>query len=165
MNEQWKPIEGYEDSYEISDLGRVRSIARIATNGRRFEGIILSPGLSAGGRYTVSLCQGSRQKTIPVHRLVALAFVPGYISGFEVCHNSGDALDNRAVNLRWDSRASNQRDAVRHGTHGETRKTACPRLHPYDSANTVIDSAGARRCRACRIEQRRSSQVRRSANV
>ena len=51
-----------------------------------------------------------------VHRLVLEGFVGPCPPGMEGCHNDGDMLDNRLINLRWDTRVANRQDAAKHGT-------------------------------------------------
>jgi hypothetical protein len=114
--ENWKPIIGYE-GYEISSHGRARSVDRLGVDGRRLKGKMLSPGLGSDGYYTVTLYKDGKGKTFLVHRLVAGAFVEGYAPGLEVCHNDGDRSNNHYTNLRWDTRAGNCADRVKHGTH------------------------------------------------
>lgn len=75
------------------------------------------------GRLAVSLWVGGVAKTIPVHRLVLLAFDPeGQFPGAEVCHRNGDKLDNRRANLRWGTRSENQNEKVAHGARGGPAK-------------------------------------------
>jgi hypothetical protein len=116
--ETWVPVRGYEGFYEVSNLGRVRSIDRefIRADGQRQRrrGRMLKQSTLPKGYQTVMLRHGKRRS---VHRLVCLAFhgqCPG--AGFEVAHFNGVPADNRAVNLRWATKSENQYDAIRHGT-------------------------------------------------
>lgn len=66
----------------------------------------------------VMLSKGGKQYHHYVHHLVLEAFVGPRPDGMQACHNDGNACNNTPQNLRWDTIASNRRDAVRHGTHG-----------------------------------------------
>ena len=107
MEEIWKDIQGFEGKYQVSNLGRVRSLDRtiIDKAGRvhHTRGMILKDSINKGrGYYRVSLSDGHRNYThIEVHRLVALHFVPGYKEGLVVNHKNENKTDNRAENLEW----------------------------------------------------------------
>lgn len=104
-NEEWKDIKGFEGLYQISNMGRVRSLDRWTFNERpRFlKGMMLKLSPNKGKGYLrVSLSDGHRNyKHYEVHRLVALHFVPGYKKGLVVNHINEIKTDNRAVNLEW----------------------------------------------------------------
>lgn len=111
--EEWRPVVGWEDSYQVSSLGRVRRIATFR---------VLSPGIRS--QYlSVALCVSglSKLKSCTVHRLVAVAFHPGYTPGLEVNHVDGNKLNNRADNLEWVTPADNVRHAVRLGLFNSAR--------------------------------------------
>lgn len=113
--ESWRAVPGFEGCYEVSDLGRVRSLARL-DRGRFRPGVIRKP--SRRGRYlALILTDGPRRETRSVHRLVLEAFRGAAPEGAVACHNNGDAGENRLENLRWDTPAANVRDALTHGTH------------------------------------------------
>lgn len=101
--ETWKTVDSFE-MYEVSDLGRVR-------RGQR----ILSGWLSGNGYWMVGLCVKGQPRTAPVHVLVAGAFIGCRPSGHDVCHGDGNKENNRASNLRYDTRSENMRDGVTHG--------------------------------------------------
>lgn len=106
--EVWRPVVGYEQWYEVSDLGRVRSLDRppVSSRSKGRRGQILRL-LSCGAGYVqVSLSVGGVARKALVHRLVAEAF-HGPANGMEVDHVSNVKQDNRALNLRWISRAEN----------------------------------------------------------
>jgi hypothetical protein len=105
--EIWKDIKGFEGRYQVSNMGRVRSLDRtdIDRLGRihHTRGMVLKDSLNKGkGYYRVSLSDGHRNYThYEVHRLVALHFVPGYKEGLVVNHKNEIKTDNRAENLEW----------------------------------------------------------------
>lgn len=117
--ENWQPVVGWDGWYEVSDLGRVRSLPR--ASGHR--GRVLKHCITPKHYPQVVLCRpGVRPKSYGVHRLVLETFVGPCPDGTEACHNNGVWADCRLVNLRWDTRKSNHADKLKHGTHnGGTR--------------------------------------------
>lgn len=118
MNEVWKDIEGYEGIYQVSNLGRVRSLDRMVPalcnrNGEVRDyfrkGKVLKQRKVFGGYMVVSFLiagKGVHENRF-VHRLVARAFVPGYFDGADVNHKDEDKTNNRADNLEWCNRQYN----------------------------------------------------------
>ncbi len=155
--EIWKPVAGYEGLYEVSDLGRVRSLDRLVVekSGKRrpVKGRILRPGVSrSSGRRSVALRPRGPAPTRRVYELVLEAFVGPRPPGMVACHNNGDAGDDRLANLRWDSWSENHRDTVRHGRNAHANTTHCPRGHELVPANlqqAMFKRTGGRACLAC----------------
>lgn len=112
--ENWKPIPGYP-RYEASSIGRVRtSFDRL---GRQLaEPRILAQSKTKKGYLRVALTNADGERHHFVQRLVLTAFVGPRNPGQEACHNNGDRSDNRAENLRWDTRKNNHADKAKHGT-------------------------------------------------
>lgn len=154
--ESWKPVVGYEGIYEVSDLGRIRSLARLDSRGRRRSAKIRALSRQKSGHLTVGLCRSGAKKSAGVHRLVLEAFVGPCPPGMEACHWNDIPDDNRLENLRWDTRSANAADSVRNGTHSQSRVTHCPRGHEYTDENTYRYPAGNRACKECRREYRES---------
>lgn len=154
LEERWVPVARYEGFYEVSDGGRVRSLDRTTQTRdgklRRDRGVVLRAAIGTNKHMSVVLSRNSVREQFQVHRLVALAFCPGYHPQLEVCHNDGDPVNNNAENLRWDTHSSNVLDSVRHGTYrnGWGKRTHCKRNHPFDAQNTYWYN-GYRSCRAC----------------
>jgi len=104
--EIWKEVKGYEDSYEVSDFGRVRSINRYVNN--RHGGLSLKVGkiliqhASLSGRLHVGLSKNSKSKSIDVHKLVALAFLDHTPCGNDLVidHIDHNHLNNNLSNLQ-----------------------------------------------------------------
>lgn len=119
MTETWRDVRGYEGVYQVSNLGNVRSLDRTVTyrDGRiaHFKGIQRRPVRKQDGYLHVMFSNGTgTEKSITIHRLVALAFVPNPDGLPEVNHKDEDKENNRADNLEWCDRLQN----CRHGTRG-----------------------------------------------
>lgn len=110
--EEWRPVVGWEDLYEVSSHGRVRRLPGTPWSPR---GGVLKPRLQLG-YHNVALSRNSNTQSQWVHRLVAKAFVPGWSPDRNfVNHISGNKLDNRPSNLEWTTSAENNRHAIRMG--------------------------------------------------
>jgi HNH endonuclease/NUMOD4 motif len=159
MEENWRPIPGHA-GYEVSDLGRVRSIDRVVTKtqgGRavqvRRKGRVLRPYVSGSGYLILRL--GSDSGLAYVHQLVLLAFVGPRPAGCQAAHDDGNRLNNVVANLRWATASENNIDKRRHGTSSlGARKSRCKYGHAFDEANTVLVQ-GRRRCKTCERDRRR----------
>lgn len=104
LNEKWKDIPNFE-GYQVSNLGRIRSLPR-----QRTKGTILKQQSNCNGYCRIMLCK----KFFYVHRLVAAAFnpIPAHLTGIEISklevdHINGIVNDNRFSNLRWCNRIEN----------------------------------------------------------
>jgi hypothetical protein len=121
--ERWRAILGFP-LYEVSDLGRVRSLSRTTPRGNnyiRWRGRVVDgwQRFSANGKpvkMMVALRRDGAQFNVSVHRLVLTAFVGLCPPGLEGCHEDGYPFNNILSNLRWDTRKANQADSKRHGT-------------------------------------------------
>lgn len=119
--EIWKPIPGYEDTYEVSSQGRVRSIDRFVhfTDGRKrfFKGVVRAVYFDDFGYPKTTLKKQGKNERVHIHVLVALAFIGPRPDGLQVCHNDGNPKNCRKGNLRYDTPTGNHADKIKHGTH------------------------------------------------
>jgi hypothetical protein len=106
MKEIWKPIIGFEELYEISSLGKVKSLSRIIIrnsikNNFNKKESFLKPSLSKVGYFTVILCKNNLRITKKVHQLVAESFLGHIPCGYKlvVNHKNFIRTDNRVDNL------------------------------------------------------------------
>ena len=114
--ESWRPVVRWKGLYEVSDLGRVRSLPRKCSNGVR-GGQVIGGCVYSNGYTYVWLTRGSRRERVALHRLVLEAFAETRPPGQEALHGPGGRSDNRwPENLRWGTPVENQRDRFRDGT-------------------------------------------------
>ena len=125
--EIWKDINGYEGDYQISNLGRVKTLKKQV--GRKETEKIMTPVTTYQGYSRIVLRKNGKGKIFAVHRLVAEAFIPKVEGKPIVDHINGDRKDNRVENLRWCTFSENAQN---------TRKVLSDR---YNSVK-VIDSNG-----------------------
>ena len=122
--EIWRDVQGYEGSYQVSNMGNVRSIDRdvtyktrwgtIAT--RRYPGKQIKPhGTPTCNYLVVGLKRNGKIKNIMVHRLVAIAFCERTENCNVVDHINADPHDNRACNLRWCTQKQNLQYSINSG--------------------------------------------------
>ena len=141
--EVWKPIKGFEDLYEVSNMGRVLSLERISIHGNKAGGTSYIPvpkrllylNLINAGYFNVVLHKNGKRYEYRVHRLVALHFCDGYKRGLVVNHKNEIKTDNRAENLEWCTQQYN----YHYGTRKErVAKANCRRIAQYDRENNLI---------------------------
>lgn len=171
--EQWRPVVGWEELYEVSDQGRVRCVERTIVRIRygKTEDVskrarMLKPSANNHGTLSVGLYDGAgKRSTQRVCQLVLEAFVGPRPQKLDCCHWNDNPADNRLENLRYDTRSANQCDAVRNGRNQRANQTHCIRRHEFNSANTLIITRKAsgrlrRVCKECsRIRARKYQAV------
>ena len=105
MGEVWKCIIGYEDLYEISNYGNVRSLDKcfLDKEGKvyRREGVHLKPARNKYGYLQVSLSTSNKQSSHTIHTLVTRMFIDNPENKPTVNHKDGDKLNNHYSNLEW----------------------------------------------------------------
>lgn len=143
---EWRLVPSHP-GYEASSEGQIR---RLAT------GCVLTSTVDRAARgylkVKVLLTRG-KGRAVDTHRLVAEAFLGSCPAGHQVDHIDGDRTNPKASNLEYVTPAENLRRArVRRGLWGFAAwgsRTHCPKGHPYDDANTRINTNGVRSCRTC----------------
>ena len=108
--EIWKPVVGYEGLYEVSNMGNVHGIRRSGCTGENLKGFV-----SKHGYHIVMLNRKCQYKHMPVHRLVAMAFIDNPENKRTVNHIDGNKLNNTVDNLEWATHGENHKHAYRIG--------------------------------------------------
>ena len=118
MKEIWKDVLNYEDEYQVSSLGRVKSKSRtVPCKGgtRKIKSTKRKLFMNKRGYMTVVLSKKNKLKTFTVHQLVAQTFLPNFIKGTELNHIDGNKQNNSINNLEESDPSHNQLHAVRNG--------------------------------------------------
>lgn len=111
IEEEWRPVKGFENLYEVSNLGRVKSLARFIINtsklGKKYKQFckekILKPASDTNGYLLVDLHKNCKSYKKRVHRIVAEAFIPNPDNKPCVNHKSERKHENNVENLEWAS--------------------------------------------------------------
>lgn len=119
MNEEvWRDIKGYEEKYQISNLGRVKSLSFNKTGEKK----LLKPHDNGNGYLTVCLWKDNRYKHKYIHRLVAEAFLPNPENKPCIDHINTNRDDNRIENLRWCTYSENLMNPITNKKSSETHR-------------------------------------------
>lgn len=119
--ELWKPVAGFEDRYQVSNLGNVRSIQ---TNHGKYQEKLLKQNRTSTSDYAyVNLTVKDKTTHHSVHRLVAKAFIPNPENKPTVNHIDGNKLNNNACNLEWNTYSENIKHAHSTGLKKASRNS------------------------------------------
>ena len=123
--EIWKDIEDYEGLYQVSNLGRIKSLEREVIAGRGHKKVIkkekiLHPTDNSFGYLMIQLTKNGAQKNFLVHRLVAKAFIPNPNNYPEINHKDENKYNNCVENLEWCTKLYNMNYGTRKKRQSET---------------------------------------------
>lgn len=110
MQEIWKDVSGFEGMYQVSNLGRVKSL-------RNKKPLIMRTHVNNSGYEMVRFSVKGKTYNFTVHRLVAREFCDGHTEGMVVNHKDANRLNNIADNLEWVTQKENVHDMIARGTH------------------------------------------------
>jgi len=135
--EIWLPVVGYEDNYMVSNLGRVKNLARISAKGSKMKERIQKTKPNWTGKNTgycrATFTDGTKHYTVSVHKVVCEAFHgPAPTDKHQVAHGDGNPENNHADNLRWATPKENQSDRKLHGTECCGEKNGRSKLKAKD---------------------------------
>lgn len=166
MEEVWKDIPEYEGWYQVSNLGRVRSLDRYVNGNRincdkqKMKGKILKARKDKLGYLRVSLKQNTKTRTFLVHRLVAIAFIPNPDNLLYVNHIDENTSNPRVDNLEWctpqynvcygNGRAKSSRHKWRRVIQYDKKMNELARFESLKAASAHIGIAQQNISRVCR---------------
>ena len=140
MAEIWRDIEGYEGKYQISNMGRVRSLKQLYSGTYVYREKLIAPVKQKYDDYVyVNLYKDGKSKHYKVHRLVALYFIPNPLKKREVNHINGCKADNRAINLEWVTPKENMAHAKAVLKINPQRNQLTPVIQYDKSGNIIAD--------------------------
>lgn len=128
MKEIWRDIPNYENSYQVSNLGKVRSKTRKIKNNGTYGGLctyrskMLKQHIDRSGYYFVSLRLNGTEKPIRVHKIVASVFLENKNNYKEINHIDGNKLNNKVNNLEFCTHQHNMQEAWRLNLISKSRK-------------------------------------------
>ena len=139
--EIWKDVENYEGLYQVSNLGRIKSLERDVFNYRgtlinHMEEKILVPVLNNNGYLYVKLCKNGKGKLMLVHRLVAEAFLPNPENKSQVNHKDEVKNNNAVENLEWCTASYNNNYGTRNERSVQNRRY--PKLGNHPRAKAIF---------------------------
>ena len=137
VRETWADIVGYEGKYQVSTLGRVRSLMYHNTKEIYRVGY-LRPAKDNKGYLRCALSKDNKLKTYKVHRLVAMAFIPNPDNYSQVNHIDGNKENNSVGNLEWCDNSMNQLHAYKIGLK-PPHKGGSVAVVLYDNLGSVIE--------------------------
>lgn len=120
--EEWKDIVGYEGLYQVSTLGRVKSLARKDPRGHQLKGKYLKPNKDTQGYYRVSLSKDGIVCRKGIHRLVAETFIDNPCDYPQVNHKDEQPTNNQVDNLEWCTAEYNTNYGTRNQRVSEAKK-------------------------------------------
>ena len=130
MKEIWKDIIGFEGLYQVSNLGRIKSVERYVLNTRwnikmHKQEIILKPSKNKKGYNLVAISKNNKLYSYQIHRLVAQAFIPNPDNKQQVNHKNGIKNDNRVDNLEWATPHENMKHAYKNNLISKDKMNYC----------------------------------------
>lgn len=173
-DEQWKDVIGFEGCYQVSSLGRVKSLERLVKRkasrqshqehllpvAERFLRLVPIKANTVSGYYqTVVLWRNHEKRQTSVHILVAEAFLGSRPTPtHQCCNKDGNGMNNRLENLYWGTPVQNNADKRRHGTHIEGEAISWSKLKKEDvmfiraSAGLITQDEMAKRFNVCQAQ-------------
>ncbi len=147
--EEWKSVPSYEGLYEVSNTGKVKSLARWKQNDPNRTPYWIPERLiyqhkAPHGYMMVCLSKNGDTRTFSVHRLMLRAFLGEPPHKHEACHANGIRDDNRLENLRWDTRVNNFKDREKHGNTPRGERNGCSKLDDEKVRAILADSRSNR---------------------
>lgn len=153
--EVWKDVVGYEGLYQVSNLGRVKSLPKKKGYGVGYTQKEKLLKIANNGAYLfVRLGKNGTYKNLFVHRMVAQAFIPNTGNKCDVNHKNGIKTDNRMENLEWNTRQENIIHSYKNGLQKwtdekiskiEKRVICLENKQEYDSIKKAAEQTGINR--------------------
>lgn len=158
MSEVWKDIDDYEGLYQVSNMGRVRSLDRIVKNHYSFKqvkGRILKQTSTKLNYKRVTFSINQKQKSFLVHRLIAKAFIPNPHNCPIINHKDENPANNNISNLEWCTHTYNMNygTAISRKTKKLLNKQGAKKVYQYLKGELIKVWPSASECRRSGFSQ------------
>lgn len=144
MSEEWRDVIGWEGVYQVSNSGNVRTVQHEYLRRGRIclaNSHLCKQVLDKDGYARVHLRYNGKSSTVPVHRLVAIAFIPNELNFPMINHKDEDKLNNNVYNLEWCDATYNNNYGCRSKKASEAlrnRSDTSKRVSQYDTNGVLI---------------------------
>lgn len=153
LAELWKDIKGYEGIYQVSNLGRVRSLDKKTYQKNKFgkfqhvlhKGRILNIQKQRNGYLTIDLHKNGKFERKTIHKLVADTFIPNINNYKYINHKDSNISNNKANNLEWCTQSYNIKYAYDHGNKIPPNMKKVNQINNGTIINTFISIQEAER--------------------
>lgn len=136
LNEEWKNIKGYENLYQVSNYGRIKSLKKHSIfNNRTYPTKILKCHINTKKYLDIELCRCNKSHRYRIHRLVAEHFIPNPENKPQVNHIDCDKSNNKTNNLEWCNNSENQQHAFKNGLNTRKKYGDSPRAKKVNQYN------------------------------
>lgn len=144
----WKDIPGYDDNYQASNRGHIRSKKRVVFKRHRsgvlmqqtYPEKILQGTLGRNGYSIIHISIRGIKQQVGAHRLVLLAFIGPCPLGMEACHKNSIPNDNEPENLYWGTHEQNMRDRKNRGKYPKGKEHPMRKLSPTQAKSIMKSS-------------------------
>lgn len=164
VDEIWLPVVGYEEAYEVSNLGNVRSLS-----GGHRGGKVLKQSNNKRGYLFVGLYKNGKSTPSITHRIVAKAFIPNPENKPQVNHKDGVRSNNIVTNLEWNTQSENIKHSFdvlgRVPVIKGRRQSFCRRGHAMIGDNVIVYRGTQKKCRECEVDGRRRRSERENSVI
>lgn len=139
--EEWRDIIGYEGKYQVSNLGRIKSLSRIDSRGHKRKEKILIGNPNTDKYLEVYLYKNGEREPFLVHRLVAQAFIPNHKNLPDVNHKDENPTNNHVDNLEWCTKEYNNNygNRTKKASQSRIKKIKC--INTGETFNGLIEAS------------------------
>ena len=133
--EIWKDITGFENLYQVSNLGNVRRIKYFDNSNKATKKVpfLLKKRIDKDGYYKVTLINKNIRKNVFCHRLVAIEFIDNPLNKKQVNHKDGIKNNNDINNLEWVSQSENRIHCLKYLKPKLRNNKSSKKVYQYDS--------------------------------
>lgn len=148
--EEWRDIKGYEGLYQVSNLGRIKGVARISPQNHFLKERIRKAETDKDGYKVINLCKNGKVTMLKVHRLVGSAFLDNPSNKPQINHKDGCKCNNCVTNLEWVNGSEN----VQHAFDTGLKEPLHIFLYGEENSHCKVTDEQCKEIRRLKMDQR-----------